>query len=677
MDAPIALRRPSERRLHGETVVDDYFWMKDRDDPEVIAYLEAENAYTEAMTDHLASLRERIFNEIKDRTQETDLAVPAKRGDYWYSTRTEEGRPYRIWVRMEGGPDGTETVLLDENTSAEGHDYFRLANFSVSPDAAIIGYSVDTDGGERYTTRFRDADTGREFDDEIPSTYYGAAWASDSLHYFYTVIDEAMRPWQVWRHRLGSEASSDALVFQEDDDRYYLSVQRSRSGAFIFIVTESAITSDARYVPADDPETEPVAVLPRIEGVEYAVDHRGDEFWIVTNDGALDGRLLRVPVTGGDEIEVAAHAPGSKLEYPDCFAGHVIVWGRHEGLPAALIVDPVGGTVSYLTIDESVYELGPGANYEFETNLLRYGFESPVTPSSVFDHDVASGQRTLLKQREVLGGYTSGDYVTQREWARARDGALIPVSVVYRGDTPIDGTAPLVVYAYGAYEISMPTRFSIPRLSLLDRGVVYAIAHVRGGGEMGKSWYQQGKLADKMNTFTDLIDATRHLTDEGYGDSGRVAVRGGSAGGLTVGAAVNLDPSCFRAVVAEVPFVDVVNTMLDESLPLTVVEWDEWGNPNIAEEYGWLRAYTPYENLKAAEYPSMLITAGLNDPRVQYWEPAKWTAELRTTADVDHPILLKTEMGAGHFARSGRYDVWRDEAFVLAFVLDELGVVDQ
>ncbi|MEA3510319.1 MAG: S9 family peptidase [Actinomycetota bacterium] len=674
MKPPIAQRRPSERALHGETVVDDYSWMRDREDPEVIAHLEAENAYTDAMTAHLAPLREQIFAEIKDRTQETDLSVPAKRGDYWYSTRTEEGRPYRIWVRMDGGPDGAEIVLLDENLAAEGNDYFRLANFSVSPSAGIIGYSTDTDGGERYTTRFRDAATGRDLDDEIPNTSYGAAWASDSIHYFYTVTDAAMRPWQIWRHRLGTDASSDALVLQEDDDRYYLSVQRSRSGEYIFIVTESAVTSDARYVPADEPDAEPVVVLPRVEGVEYSVDHRGDEFWIVTNDGALDGRLLRVPVAHGDAVEVVAHAPGSKLGHPDCFADHVVVWGRHEGLPAALIVDPADGTASYLGIEESVYELGPGANYEFQTNLLRYGFESPVTPSSVFDHDVASEQRTLLKQQEVLGNYTPDDYTTRREWARAGDGALIPISVVYRSDTPIDGTAPLVVYSYGAYEISMPTRFSIPRLSLLDRGVVYAIAHVRGGGEMGKSWYEQGKLANKMNTFTDLVDAVRYLTATGYGDASRVAIRGGSAGGLTVGAAVNLDPDRFRAVVAEVPFVDVVNTMLDESLPLTVVEWEEWGNPNIEEEYGWLRAYTPYENLNAVEYPSMLITAGLNDPRVQYWEPAKWTAELRAAVTGDRPVLLKTEMGAGHFARSGRYDAWRDEAFVLAFVLDELGV---
>ncbi len=674
MEPPIAQRRPVERRLHGETVVDQYSWMRDRENPEVVAYLEEENAYTESMTDHLAPLRERIFNEIKDRTQETDLAVPAKRGDYWYSTRTEEGRPYRIWVRMQGGPDGAETVLLDENTSAEGHDYFMLANFSVSPDAAIVGYSIDTDGGERYTTHFRDTDTGHDLDDEIPNTYYGAAWASDSTHYFYTVTDAAMRPWQVWRHRLGTEASSDVLVFQEDDERYYVGVQRSRSGDFIFIVTGSAVTSDVRCVPADDPEAEPAVVQSRVEGVEYSVDHRGDEFWIVTNDGALDGRLLRMPIAGGAAVEVVAHNPGSKLEYPDCFADHVVVWGRHDGLPAALIVDPVDGSASYLGLDESVYELGPGANYEFETNLLRYGFESPVTPSSVFDHDIVSGDRTLLKQQEVLGDFVSSKYTTRREWVRAGDGSLIPISVVYRTDTPLDGAAPLVVYAYGAYEISMPARFSIPRLSLLDRGVVYAIAHVRGGGEMGKSWYEQGKLANKMNTFTDLIDATRHLTDAGYGDPGKVAVRGASAGGLTVGAAVNLDPGCFRAVVAEVPFVDVVNTMLDESLPLTIVEWEEWGNPNVEEEYGWLRAYAPYENLTNVDYPSMLITAGLNDPRVQYWEPAKWTAELRTTATGDRPVLLKTEMGAGHFARSGRYDVWKDEAFVLAFVLDELGV---
>ena len=672
MEPPIAPRRPTERRLHDDPVIDDYFWMRDRNDPDVIGYLEAENAYARAMTDHLAPLRDTVFNEIKDRTQETDLAVPAKRGVYWYSTRTEEGRPYGIWVRMAGGPDGDETVLLDENAAAEGHAYFRVANFSVSPDAATVGYSVDTDGGERYTTRFRDAATLVDLEDEIPDTSYGAAWASDSVHYFYTVPDAAMRPWQVWRHRLGTPASSDVLVREESDDRYYLSVRRSRSGEFIFIWAESAITSEAQAVPANDPTADPIQVLPRVEGVEYTVDHRGDDFWIVTNDQSVDGRLVRVPVDGGQPTEVVPHVPGSKLMAPDCFADHVVVWGRHNGLPAALIVNPDRGEATYLDFEESVYELGPGANYEFETNLLRYSYQSPVTPPSVIDHDVVSGSRTLLKQTPVLGGYDPADYATARVWAPARDGAQIPVSIVHRSDMPIDGNAPLLVYAYGAYEISMPARFSVPRLSLLDRGVVYAIAHVRGGGEMGKAWYEGGKLANKTNTFTDVIDATRFLTDAGYGDADRVAVRGGSAGGLTVGAAINLEPGRFRAAVAEVPFVDVVNTMIDETLPLTVVEWDEWGNPNIEEQYAWLRSYAPYENISAGVYPAMLITAGLNDPRVQYWEPAKWTAKLRTSEIGDRPVLLKTEMGAGHFARSGRYDAWKDEAFVMAFILDQL-----
>jgi len=673
MEPPIAARRPTERHLHGDTVIDDYSWMRDRESPEVVAYLEAENAYTEAMTDHLAPLREEIFNEIKGRTQETDLAVPAKRGDYWYSTRTEEGRSYHLWVRMAGGPDGDETVLLDENTAAEGTAYFRLANFSVAPNAATVGYSVDTDGGERYTTRFRDVATLTDLPDEIPDTYYGAAWASDSIHYFYTTTDAAMRPWQVWRHRLGSERSGDVLVYQEDDDRYYLSVRRSRSGGFIFIGAESAITSDVRCIPADDPEAEPSLVLPRVEGVQYAVDHRSDEFWIVTNEHADDGQLLRVPIAGGEPTVMVDCVPGSKLEAPDCFSDHVVVWGRHDGLPAVLIVDPVSGSASYLEFDESVFDVVPGANYEFETDLLRYGYQSPVTPASVVDHNVVSGTRTVLKQTPVLGGYDPSDYVAERVWASGQDGARIPVSVVRSATTPVDGSAPLLVYAYGAYEISMPVRFSIPRLSLLDRGVVYAIAHVRGGGEMGKSWYENGKLASKMNTFTDLVDATRHLTDAGYGDPLRVAVRGGSAGGLTVGAAINLDPGRFRAAVAEVPFVDVVNTMIDETLPLTIVEWEEWGNPNIEEQYGWIRSYTPYENITTGDYPALLITAGLNDPRVQYWEPAKWTARLRTSPIGGRPLLLKTEMGAGHFARSGRYDVWHDEAFVLAFILDEIG----
>jgi oligopeptidase B len=440
----------------------------------------------------------------------------------------------------------------------------------------------------------------------------------------------------------------------------------------VIIAAGSATTSDARVIPADDPLAEPRQILPRVPGVEYSLDHAGEDFWVVTNDDALDGKLLRFPVAGGPPREVVPHRPGVKLAEPDCFADNVIVWGRKDGLSAALIVPRDGGDPHYLEIDEAVYEISPDMNLEFDTGHLRYRYQSPVTPPSVYDHDLESGERVLLKQTPVLGDFDPARYVAGREWATAPDGARIPITLVKAGDVPTNGTAPLLLYGYGAYEISMPASFSIPRLSLLDRGVVFAIAHVRGGGEMGKRWYEEGKLADKMNTFTDFAASAEHLAAVGIADPDRIAARGGSAGGLTIGATITLRPDLFAAAVAEVPFVDVINTMLDEALPLTIVEWEEWGNPAIAEEYGWMRAYAPYENATDGAWPALLVTAGLNDPRVQYWEPAKWVAKLRTAGA--ERLLLKTEMGAGHFARSGRYDVWRDEALVLAFVLDRLGV---
>lgn len=669
---PAAARRSHTRDLHGRRVEDPWYWLRDRESDEVVAYLEAENRHTAEAMRHTEELQGEIFSEIKRRTQETDLTVPARRGGFWYSTRTEEGKPYRIWVRRRGGPEGPEQTMLDENIEAEGHGYFRTANVAVSPDDRILAHSTDTSGGERYVTRFRALDADEDLVDAIPVTYYGAAWASDSEHYFYVLPDRTMRPWQVWRHRLGSDPDEDVLVHQEDDERFYVWVQRSRSGGHVLIFAESATTADARYVPADDPLAEPRPVLPRVDGVMYTVDHRGDDFWVVTDADAQDGRLLTVPVGGGDVTEVVAHRPGTKLAGVDAFAGHVVVWGRRNGLPAALVLRD-DAEPRWLEMDEEVYELAPDANLEYDTDLLRFRYESPVTPPSVYDHDVVTGQRTLLKQTPVLGGFDPADYVAGREWAVAGDGVRIPISVVRHRTTAVDGTAPLLVYAYGAYEAPMPAGFSIPRLSLLDRGVVFAIAHVRGGGEMGKGWHEDGKLAAKVNTFTDLVAAVDHLTAAGFGDPSRVAIRGASAGGLTVGAALSMAPDRFAAVVAEVPFVDVVNTMLDASLPLTVTEWEEWGDPNDAEQYTWLAGYSPYENIPESPLPAILATAGLNDPRVQYWEPAKWVAKLRATADVPRPVLLKTEMGAGHFARSSRYEAWEDEAFVLAFVLDQLG----
>jgi oligopeptidase B len=673
MKSPLAARRDHVRDLHGRRVADPWFWLRNREDPSVIEYLEAENRYTEEAMRHTADLQRTLFDEIRHRTQETDLTVPARRGRYWYSARTVEGRPYRIWVRMEGGPEGPEEVMLDENAEAEGHGYFHTANVAVSPDDRILAYSVDDDGAERFVTKFRRIESADDLPDVIPLSYYGSAWASDSEHYFYLLLDAAMRPWQVWRHRLGADVADDVLVYQEDDERFSLDLHRSRSGEYVVITVESAVTSEVLVLPAADPEAVPAPILPRVAGVMYTADHRGDLFWIVTDADAADGRLVTVPISGGDATEVVPHRAGVKLATVDCFAGHVVVWGRRRGLPAALIVRD-GMKPSWLEIDEEVYELAPGANLEFDTDLLRYRLESPVTPPSVFDHDVPTGERTLLKQTPVLGGYDPSDYVTGREWAPARDGASVPVTVVRHRETSVDGSAPLLVYAYGAYESSMPAGFSIPRLSLLDRGVVYAIAHVRGGGEMGKAWYEGGKLGTKMNTFTDLIDSVDHLVASGFGDPGRVAIRGGSAGGLTVAAAICLEPSRFDVVVANVPFVDVVNTMLDATLPLTVTEWEEWGDPSDPSQYEWLAAYSPYENIPDEPLPAILATAGLNDPRVQYWEPAKWVAKLRALAKSDRALLLKTEMGAGHFARSSRYELWEDEAFILAFILDQLGV---
>jgi len=671
MSGPVAPKKRHLRTLHGETVDDPWFWLREKSDPDVIAHIEAENAHSAKVLEPTSELQEAIFSEIKDRTQETDLAVPAQKDDFWYATRTEEGKAYTISVRMRGGPDGVPELVLDENAEADGEEYFRLGNFSVSADHRYVAYSTDTTGAESYTTRIRDISSQEELPDVLTECRYGLAWSSEGTHLFYTVADEALRPFQIWRHEIGTDQGDDVLAIQEDDDRFYLGLAKTRSGDFIVITADSAITEAAWVVPASDPTAVPRAVLPRVEGVQYSIDHRGDVFWVVINDQGADGRLVKVPIDGGDPTEVVGHAAGRKMAAPMCFAGHVLVWGRSDGLPAVFVHDD--GSLEVIEFDEAVYEVAPEANHEFSSSKFRYSFESFVTPRSVYDHDLVTGERTLLKRTPVLGDFESGDYVQDRMWAVARDGERIPISLVRHVDTPTDGTAALLLYAYGAYEISMPVRFSVARLSLLDRGVGFAIAHVRGGGEMGKAWYEGGKLANKMHTFTDFLDAAEFLVGSGVCARDRIAARGASAGGLTMGAALNLAPSAFAVMVAEVPFVDVVNTMLDEDLPLTVVEWEEWGNPHNVDEYLWINEYAPYENVDRVDHPALLVTAGLNDPRVSYWEPAKWVQILRERSSSDTEILLKTEMSAGHFARSGRYDLWRDEAIVLAFILTRLG----
>lgn len=671
MSAPLAPKRSHERALHGDSVQDPWFWLREKSDPGVIAHLEAENRYSDGILAPTVDLQDTIFQEIKERTKESDLAVPAQKGNYWYATRTEEGKAYAIRMRMRGGPDGPAELVLDEDSEAEGEDYFRLGNFAVSTDQRFVAYSTDTSGAESYTTRIREISSQRDLPDVLEECRYGLVWSTCDLYLFYTVADEALRPFQVWRHEIGTDQSVDELVFQEDDERSFIGLKNTRSGAFIVITSDSAVTESAWVIRADEPMAEPYAVIGRVEGVEYSIDHRDDVFWVVINDEGEDGRLVTIPVGGGAVTEVIAHAAGRKLRMPMCFAEHVLVWGRAEGLPA--VFRYIDGSLLPIDFDEAVYEVAPEANHEFVTSKVRYSFESFITPSSIYDHDLVTDERTLLKRTPVLGNFDSSDYVQERLWAVARDGERVPISLTRHVDTPVDGTAALLLYAYGAYEISMPVRFSIARLSLLDRGVSYAIAHVRGGGEMGKAWYEKGKLADKMNTFTDLVDSAKFLKESNVCSGSRIAARGASAGGLTIGAALNLAPSAFAAMVAEVPFVDVVNTMLDADLPLTIVEWEEWGNPTVPEEYGWIVDYAPYENVDQVDHPPLLVTAGLNDPRVSYWEPAKWVQLLRERSTSDSEILLRTEMSAGHFARSGRYDTWRDEAIVLAFVLTHLG----
>ncbi|NED95399.1 S9 family peptidase [Phytoactinopolyspora alkaliphila] len=687
--APVAKRVPHTRDVHGDVVVDEYAWLIDRDDPDTIAYLEAENAYTELVTAHTKALQDELFEEIKARTLETDRSVPVRRGRWWYYTRTVEGQQYPIHCRSRTEPElpadptapigspADEQVLIDENELAGESPYFALGALNVSPDGRLLIFSTDYDGGEKYTLRVKDLEREHILADEIPNTYYSTAWSADGSTLFYTTVDDAMRPYRVWRHRLGSDAADDHIVHQEDDERFFAGVDLTRSEAFLVIGLDSTMTSEVRVLPADDPMGEFRVLEPRRQGVEYSIDHSGQYFYVVHNDGAADFELAKTPVDAPSRehwTPVLPHEPGTRIVGVSAFAEHLVVPVRRSGSTGLHVVplregEPQSGHDIVFT--EEVRTVAPGSNPEFSTGTFRLGYTSLGTPSSIYDYDISSRALRLRKRQVVLGDFDPGRYETVREWATAEDGTRVPISLVRRRDTPADGTAPLLLYGYGSYEASMDPWFSIPRLSLLDRGFVFAIAHVRGGGEMGRAWYDDGKMLAKRNTFTDFVACARHVVKAGWTSHERLVARGGSAGGLLIGAVANLAPEAFGALVAEVPFVDALNTILDPSLPLTVIEWEEWGNPvESAEVYAYMKSYSPYENVEAGEYPAILATAGLNDPRVGYHEPAKWVARLRVTATSHRPIVLKTEMGAGHRGPSGRYDAWRDEAFTLAFIID-------
>ncbi|MEU4194261.1 S9 family peptidase [Kribbella sp. NPDC026611] len=684
---PVAARKPIERTHHGDTFVDDYEWLRDKTDENVLEYLRAENAYTEARTAHLESLREAIFKEISDRTLQTDLSVPARRGGYWYYSRTIEGKQYALHCRVKvdgdqppatDGEIAGEEVMLDGNEVAGDSEFFSMGTVDVSPDGRLLAYSVDLKGDERFTLRVKDLDTGELLPDELPEVAYGSAWSADSSTIFYTKVDDAWRPYQVWRHTLG-DSSDDVLVMEETDERYWLGVDLTRNEQALMISLGSKLTSEVWLLDANDPTGEFTVVAPRHEGVEYDVEHAGDRLLITHNADAANFSLASAPLDSpGDWTTLIEGDETSRLLGADAFAEHVVLYRRRNALTELAIMrrtDDGFGAPEVLEFEEPIYTVSPGRNDEWHDTRYRFGYTSLVTPTSTYDVDVTTGERRLLKQQPVLGGVDLGNYVQYREWATASDGTKVPISMVARKDVAKDGNAPVLLYGYGSYEHSIDPSFSIPRLSLIDRGVVFAIAHIRGGGELGRHWYDDGKMLTKRNTFTDFIACAEHLVTAGWTRPERIVARGGSAGGLLMGAVANLAPQAFAGIVAEVPFVDALTTILDPSLPLTVIEWEEWGNPlEDPKVYEYMKSYAPYENVSAQQYPRILAITSLNDTRVFFVEPAKWVAKLRATATGDVDVLLKTEMDAGHGGRSGRYDAWRELAFSMAWELDTLGL---
>jgi oligopeptidase B len=676
---PVAAEHPKVDTLHGDVRVDPYFWLRDRANPATIAYLEAENAYTDTAMAHTADLQETLYQEILGRIQQTDLSVPTRQGPYHYYTRTEEGKSYPIYARRRGSMEAPEEVILDQNQMAEGHDYFTLGAFSVSPDHRLLAFSVDTTGAERFTLMVKDLASGEILPDRVEPVHFGATWAADNRTLFYTRTDESQRPDRIFRHVLGSDPASDELVFHEPDPLFRVGISRTKDDRWLVLGSGSFTTSEVRVAPADRPEAGFRVVEPRTQGLLYGLTHQDGRFLIRTNaDGASNFKLMSAPVDAPGRAswtDRVRHRDSVLLDGFDVFRDHLVLYERREGLRQIRVMDIRSGDDHSITFDEPVFTASPGANPEYDTRTLRFNYQSMVTPSSVYDYDMASRTRELRKQTEVLGGYDPSAYRSERTWARAADGTMVPVSLVYRAPLARDGSRPLLLYAYGSYGSSTDPTFSSANLSLLDRGVVYAIAHVRGGQEMGRWWYDQGKMLNKMNTFTDFVAVAEHLVREGYTSSERLAARGGSAGGLLMGVVANLRPDLFRAIVADVPFVDVINTMADASIPLTTGEWEQWGNPVASEEeYRYMLSYSPYDNVEAKAYPAMLVTTGLNDPRVAYWEPAKWVARLRATKTGDDLLLLKTHMGAGHGGSSGRYAALRELAFRYAFILDQLGV---
>lgn len=684
---PVAPRKPHVHTEHGVVRDDPWHWLKDRDDPDTLAYIEAEEAYTQHVVAPLADLRKRLFEEMKGSMQETDSSAPVRKGPWWYYSRTVEGLSHPILCRKLG-TDGVEEVILDVNAVAADHAYTAVVSAEVSPDHRLLAYAVDHTGRELFDVVVVELASGRVVDDALKATGGDLTWATDNATLFYDELDDTLRPWRIRRHRVGAPADADPVVMQEDDPRFRLATHRTRTDAYVVVSAVSSRTVEQHVIPADRPDAAPRVLQGRVEGLRYGVEHAGDWFYALTNDGddpatpgvarSVNFRLVRFPVAGAELAawqEVIGHRPGVQLAEHAVFAQHLAIVEREGGHVHLWVQRHDGSGGHRISMPEPAYELGLEQNPEFTTTELRFGYESMVTPPTTFAYGMDTRERRVLKVVDVLGGYDPDAFEVKRLHAPSVDGVMVPISLVAPKGHPRDGSGPLVLYGYGSYGLTIDPGFAHTRLVLLKRGVAFAIAHPRGGGLLGRPWYEAAKFGTKQRTFDDFIACARHLQAEGWGSPATTAIYGGSAGGLLMGATINQAPELFRACVAAVPFVDVVSTMLDETLPLTTNEWEEWGNPREREAFGHMLAYSPYDNVADhPRFPALLITSGLNDPRVAYWEPTKWCAKLRATLSNPPEILLHTHLGAGHQGQSGRYGHLEDRAFDYAWILGQLGL---
>lgn len=675
--APDAKMTEKELVIHGHTRIDPYYWMNDREDPEVKAYLELENEYTKSIMGHTEELQENLFNEIVGRIKQTDMSVPYRLDGYYYYSRYEEGKEYPVYCRKKGSLEAEEEVMLDVNEMAEGYSYYQVGSLKVSSNNNLLAFSVDTLSRRIYDIYVKDLSTGELLPEKLEGTSGNLDWANDNETIFYATRDETLRPEKIWRHKLGNSQTDDVLVFHEQDPTFNTGVYKSKSKKYIIIGSYSTLTTEYRFLDADYPGGGFTLFQPRTDNIEYYIGHFENKFYIRTNYDAKNFRLMEVDQSNtgiGNWKEVIPHRDNVLLEDFEVFSDYLSVLERDNGLTKIRVFDQKSNSDHYIEFREQVYLAYLSTNPEFDSKVLRIGYTSMTTPNSVYDYDMETRDRELLKQQEVVGGYNPDDYHSERLWATAGDGTEVPVSIVYRKGIEKNGNNPLLLYGYGSYGASMDPYFSSVRLSLLDRGFIYALAHIRGGEELGRDWYENGKLLKKKNTFTDFIDCAEYLIEEGYTRPEKLAAMGGSAGGLLIGVVVNMRPDLFRAAIAAVPFVDVVTTMLDESIPLTTGEYDEWGNPNEEEYYWYMLSYSPYDNVVETSYPAMLITTGFHDSQVQYWEPAKWIAKLRDVNQGQYPLLLYTNMDFGHGGASGRFERYKETALEYAFLLDQLGV---